>query len=652
MRVSLFCFCCLGLFYVPAFASLLRESRQKRDVVAKRRLTLRRMAGKEQKAHANDTYAMSTPPPEVFLEIKRDDPSFDSLGLGDMELSPVAKPASEVPKPLAAYTPESMANVADFAVAMATPMPAAFNGEYCKGGACQFRTAPPPPLPPTPIPITPPPMPIGGNIESGREFCRGLTCIQGMGMPGDPKLQAYNLNCVRLYNDIAGGMVGQDLSRTVPEAYQSFINVCHKRVGPLEVGACPAYANTIVGAVSPKVNGATVGGPIEVCTDTYWFTVAYKTAEIDLKLTKAALPKGNSLLAVDLNRLGTGGVGPSSPRGLKWREWVYKNGRWPSPPTVSEELAGDGGFKSAFVQTGADPDKKDKKKKPPIPGADKLEDTPRGLPKYTQNVPCAIKEVHNVPQSHTKYQIAPGSPDGTVPPTEIDGDLFTYCANQFSEIMMGFGQTAIEVVKLTKAWCTWQASVSSWVGQQDEFGHPDWNHRTCSNMENFMAFNLKDQLPDRHTGLSAQQVCKTVFLTIGAVHRTDSIVHEAWAMQSTRAAPEGGFANPSAGDDGMKELMKQAQEMSQKVFSALRGQKEAYEKLNGAKMDTSAFDSNSVENPPPPPAPDLPDSDDLDPTLLLSLSVARVRESTRVGLGQPLELKPWGHTESSTAGNA
>merc|ERR1719482_1771428 len=98
------------------------------------------------------------------------------------------------------------------------------------------------------------------------------------------------------------------------------------RVGPLEVGACPGYANTIIGAEAPKIHSTTVGGPVEVCTDTYWFTVAFKQAEIDLKLTKASLPKakGASLLSISLNRFGTGGVGPSSPRGQKWREWVYK----------------------------------------------------------------------------------------------------------------------------------------------------------------------------------------------------------------------------------------------------------------------------------------------------------------------------------------
>jgi len=224
----------------------------------------------------------------------------------------------------------------------------------------------------------------------------------------------------------------------------------------------------------------------------------------------------------------------------------------------------------------------------------------------------------------------------------VDGDLFTYCANQFSEIMMGFAQTAPVTVQMTKDWCSWQASVSSWVGMKEEFGHPDWTHRTCSNMQIFMAFVLKDNLADKKSGLSAQQICKKVFLTIGAVHRTEQIVKDAWVLQSTRAAPEGGGI-PSADDSGMKDLMAQAQAYASKVFNAMRKQATAYNDLNGAKMDTSAFDANTVANEPPPPAPDLPDSNDIDPTALIAVSAERVRLSTRVGLTMVDSLKSWGH---------
>jgi len=537
---------------------------------------------------------------------------------------------SSLPTPLDAHSPESIANVGDYAIEMPTPAPAAFNGEYCKGGACQYRVAPPPPLPPTPIPMLPPPLPVGGNPLSGKEFCRGLTCIGGMGVPGSGAAALFVGNCVRLYQDIAGGMIGDDSSRTVVEAYQSFEKVCRLRVGPLEVGACPGCAFTVMGAESPKVNSPTVGGAPEVCTDTYWWLQGFYQAEIDLKFTKESLPKGSSFLSTDgatatdaLNLFGTGGVGPSTPRGLKWREWVFKHHKNAyASPLVPQQLAEDGGIATAFVQMDSQAPKEPTTPKPPIPGADADADTPRGLPKYSQNPPCAIKDKHNVPQSATKYQIAPGAPDGySYGPTEVDGDLFNYCANQFSEIMMGFAQTADVTIQMTKDWCAWQASVSSWVGKQDEFGHPDWDHRTCTNMQVFMSFVLRDDLADKKGGLGAQQICKKVFLTIGGVHRTESIVDDAWVLQSTRAAPVGGFGAPPGADKGMADLMKHAQEFAAKIFGNMRKQKAGFEALNNAKMDASAFDANTVAMPDPgPPAPDLPDSNDAPGAALLSMN--------------------------------
>merc|ERR1719238_458223 len=97
---------------------------------------------------------------------------------------------------------------------------------------------------------------------------------------------------------------------------------------------------------------------------------------------------------------------------------------------------------------------------------------------------------------------------------------------------MGFAQTAPETVRMVKGWCSWQASVSSWAGKQQEFGHPEWTHRTCSGMENLVAFALRDNLADHTSGLSAQQVCQQIFLSIHSVHRTEGIIKEAWDSPS------------------------------------------------------------------------------------------------------------------------
>jgi len=166
-------------------------------------------------------------------------------------------------------------------------------------------------------------------------------------------------------------------------------------------------------------------------------------------------------------------------------------------------------------------------------------------------------------------------------------------------------------------------------------------------MQLFMAYVLKDDLADTTGGLSAQQICKKTFLAIGPVHRTESIINDAWAMQSTRSAPTGGFMAAGGGaDSGMADLMAEAQAYANKIFSAMRGQKSAYEDLNNAKMSTAAFDVDTVATPPiNEVTPDLPDSADLDLTALIQQGAERVRLSTRVGVTLLNSLKPWGHAE-------
>jgi len=540
-----------------------------------------------------------------------------------------------------AQSPESLQNVLDYKIAMPTPKPAVLNGAYCRGGACQYRVDPGPPTYPPPLTVMP--VPIAMNVLAGREFCRGLSCYKGMGVPGDPRLDPFTLNCVHLFNDIGGGMSGEDSNRNVAQVHDSFERVCKKKVGVLEVASCPAYANTFIGAVAAKVNNPTVGSTTEICHDTYWWMLAFKEAEVALKLTAGALPKGKSLLAGDLNRFGTGGVGPSSARGIKWREYASKHGKWPSAadmPAVPQQLAADGSFASgsSLLQAQSVPTAP----KPRLPGADSDEDTPHGLPRYEQNTLPHDEEVHQVPMTKTKYQIAPASADGTIPPVEVAGDLFDYCSNQFSEIMAGYAQTARVTVQLTRDWCTWQAGVSSWIGEKQENGHPDWTHRTCTGMMNLVAFALREDLANTTAGLSAQQVCKQTFLAIGAVHRTDGIIKDAWA-QSLRGPPVSGI--PAADDDEMQMLLRNAQDHANEIFSKLRNQKADYESMNNVKMAATATLAtwNGPELPTQAPWPDLPNAKDMDVTALLAMSVERVRQSKRVGISVVEELKPWGY---------
>lgn len=567
-------------------------------------------------------------------------------------------------------SPENHFNMLNYSIAMPTPQPAMLSGVYCRGAACQYRVQPPPPtFPPM---VTPPPLPIGGNLLSGREFCRGLGCIPGMGMPGDPVLTEFNVNCVHLFNDVAGGMPGDDSSRSVAHIHEGFTKACSRRVLPIEAPSCPVYATAFVAANAPKINFPTVGGAVEVCRDTFLWLKAMKQAEIDLRLVPAALPKPKevSLIASDLNRFGSGGVGPSSARGLKWREYASRHGKWPqSTPAIPQQLDADGSVAGMFIQLTT------KSSAPLLPGADAEQATPNGLPKYVQNTLPLDKEQPNVPRSRHKYQIAPPSPDGAMPPVEVKGELWDYCTQQFSEIMLGFTQTARMTAQLTKDWCQWQSSVYTWMGQKEEFGHPDWNGRTCMGMRDLVAFAMRDDLDNASEGFSAQQVCKNVFLGIGALHRADELVKGAW--QRTQRSTKAGLDVPAADNPEVQGMLKAAQEYANQVYSRMRNQRAAYQELASAKANAVHYDyaNPAVQMPTPGPTPDLPDSEDLpgpsisgysagangspslqapapapkgdaaDSTSLLALSVERVRQSRRVGIGIAARLKPWGHVE-------
>merc|ERR1719174_1173792 len=128
------------------------------------------------------------------------------------------------------------------------------------------------------------------------------------------------------------------------------------------------------------------------------------------------------------------------------------------------------------------------------------------------------------------YQIAPGNPASTppAPPVETPGNLFKFCNSEFSEIMMGFSQTPKMTIQMTKDWCSWQSSVTSWINARAEFGHPDWDPRTCTNMAQMVAFALRD-IVDSEAGIGPQGVCAKIFLSVGAIQRVEEIIADVWS---------------------------------------------------------------------------------------------------------------------------
>lgn len=533
-----------------------------------------------------------------------------------LALPQVAAQVGGTPHPIAGNGPESMGNVMDYAIAQPTPPPVDFNGVYCRGSACQYRVLPPPVTLP---PVTPfPNVPYGLNK---REFCRGLGCFPAMGWPGDPKLDEFKLGCDHLYEWIGGGMQGHPGHRTVDNVRQSFIKWCQIREDAQNKHKCGAFADVQVMALVPSVNEATVGDTATVCEALYKYIQDTRTAFVDLKLDKSALPKSASLLAVsrDLNHFGTGGVGPDSPRGRRWKARLNKHLGDPTlPANMGTVLLAESQGQGAPADPAPMPPRRSAAflaKSVSSVGckttnsSDDKEFFPkeldsRGTPRYQQNAPCA-EGVQNVPQTNTKYEIVPGSPDGTVGPVEVDGDLFTYCKSQMAEIMEGFAQTGEMTVQMTKDWCNWQASITDWVNSGDENGHPDWNYRNCNGMANFVGYALRNNLKD---GMPAGKVCKLLFMAKGAVSRVDALIADAWTT-SLRAGPS--MELLTAGDaEANKAAMAKAAAYAASIFGKLRGQKKAFDDINSAKMDTAAFDK--VQAPPKVAAPGLPDSKDFD----------------------------------------
>lgn len=237
-------------------------------------------------------------------------------------------------------------------------------------------------------------------------------------------------------------------------------------------------------------------------------------------------------------------------------------------------------------------------------------------PKYDKHFPCRLG-VNKPPQSKVMYQLLPPVPWPIgLPPVEISGDMLQFCSAEFSEIMAGFPQTADTIVDQVGSWCGWQSSMSSWVGRQQELGHPDWNFRTCAGMQYFVALFLRDELgtPDaRPPGF----FCSKFFLGMPALYRVEALIKDAWSGPSGRSLDPSRMVTGGGGGGGDPELLRAMQEYAEALFAKLRGQRDAFLDMNGAKMDEGAFKQPPTGAPPPMERPSLPNSADL-PILLQS----------------------------------
>jgi len=272
-------------------------------------------------------------------------------------------------------------------------------------------------------------------------------------------------------------------------------------------------------------------------------------------------------------------VGPHTRRGQAWIALLRKQGRIPkdAKSLYDHDFPSEGAAKpnfknnTALLQSQLDPAFK---------------------PDYNQDPNC----IHGIARGAHSYTI-----DQNIPPTEIEGKLYEFCVNEFGEIMAGFAQTGEMVATMTKDWCNWQSSVTSWVGNADGTGHPEWDFRRCNGMKQLVTFALKNDLDK---GLGASDVCNRVFLALGAVEWHEGQIKDAWAAGPLRVIKSPGLS--TAADPAAEKLLKEAQEYANKLYSKLRGQKEMFNDLNSVKMDDESFalhQKRKLRKPKPMPAP-------------------------------------------------
>merc|ERR550537_611477 len=114
-----------------------------------------------------------------------------------------------------------------------------------------------------------------------------------------------------------------------------------------------------------------------------------------------------------------------------------------------------------------------------------------------------------------------------------------------------------------------------------------------------------------------------MFLAKGGINKVKSLIQDAW-VASLRSGPSMELST-AVDDAAMKEAMEKAQAYAASIFSKLRGQKEAFDDLNTAKMDTAAFDSGGVKaGAPLAEAPALPSSSDFDLKSFIVLNTAKM----------------------------
>lgn len=445
-----------------------------------------------------------------------------------------------------AYRPESDENVLPYRAQAVTAPPAPFNGVFCRGGACQYRRPPPPTAGPgsTKVAVETQVMP---------ELCRGLACPP---RPEDPAIALFTANCSHIFLELGEPLRGDVSKLTIADVRDNYVSTCED-LFPAEAEDCPQYGQIFVGALAESAGHHAIPGGIGgVCRYLQGFIGLITQAEMDLALSVASFSSAASAASAALlaspSSARPRNVGPCTANGLRWREWWMQ--RYGRRQQDSRSLL--------LQQTGA-------------------------LSYSDASNPC--QQVHVAPLRNTAYQIAPGSPDGSVPPAEVRGDVFLHCRNQLDEITLSQPREATVLIQMARDWCAVQSMLPDPDDPNGFPKHPEWDFHSCTRIGQLLALSLRVELSNI-VPIGSMEVCKKMFLSLGVLHRVDRMVHEAWSISGR--SPGQSLSPPSEDDPEQQELARAASKHAREVYEQLKQAKEAEQLAAEARASVAGWDGS------------------------------------------------------------
>lgn len=466
-------------------------------------------------------------------------------------------------------------------------------------------------------------------LLSQKEFCRGLTCVDGMGKPLDRSKETFVAQCAYLFKN--GGIEGSDAYRTVKHVYDSFGKICMPRVGAPEMPLCQAYADVVAAALAPELGEQTVGSVEAICGNLNQFFLEVKQAQIDLMLFQGSVKSDEKLDPAE--------VGPTSERGTRWANYVKE-----STPI-------------------------------PLPGQDDESEKITGPTK----------------SSPEKYKITMPSWDNALPAVTIPRPLFDHCEAQMTEIMASKTQPANRAAQLTVDWCSFlstQGTRPDWTDRTcRSFGKlmglalrniPDVPPMDkppkvkdgqlpaplFGQMSMTMppTFTMMPTIPDppkpgatpksgpvpppmsktqmqrimhpvKRFLMRPDQVCQQMFVAVGAANRAESIMRESY--RTAFRIPSQGLNLPPLTDPTLM-ILQQAADFRKKASKKKQKEEdEAKDALEESKEGLADFDQTPGAGPAPESESALPDSDSFNPEVT---SLARGFSSFRQKVSHQVDL--------------